>query len=298
MSQCNQEKLNQICQAYTQGQRAGAELELLTWTRQEDCPDEAKVLLACSLVARSQTEHALEILHSKVDLAKQDYSEDLGRMLVAVLTETELTESAQRVAYQCFHELGHQGQMAAWLEAVDAPGFCETNTKPDAAIEELAVELTSQFKLIPSLVAAQKVDPDNDDIQMLRDAMMRMAPHAHDQRQTLTLSLALAELSLLADDHDEARRWAYRGLRIDPLSASLALILAQVQGDTAMGPAACEVLDEVANAYPQYPDVQAASIRTAMAAGQQVQAKLRLTNWMAREPDQPLALELAKEIAA
>lgn len=298
MSESNDKKLERICQAYIQGQRAGAELELHDWARHEDCPDEARVLLACALTARGEREHALAILHQQVDLAAQQYSEDLGRMLVAVLTEADLTESAQRAAHQCFHQLGHQGQMAAWLEAVDAPGFGEHVSKPDAAIEELALELSSQFRLIPSLVAAQKIDPDTDDICMLRDAMMGMAPHAHDQRETLTLSLALAELSLLLDDHDEARRWAYRGLRIDPLSASLALILAQVQGDTAMGPAVTDVLGEVADAFPQYPDVQVATIRNALAAGQHTEARHRLNQWLEREPQQPLAIELAREIAA
>lgn len=298
MSESNKQKLQRLCADFIQGQRAGAELELHEWTRQENCPDQARVLLASSLVARGQTEHALNILHQQVDLASQQYSQSLGRMLVAVLSQADLTESAQQVASQCFHQLGHQGQMAAWLEAVDAPGFGEHRSKPDAAIEELAMELTSQFRLIPSLVAAQKVDPDLQDIALLRDAMRRMAPHADDQRQTLTLSLALAELSLLLEDHDEARRWAYRGLRIDPLSARLALILAQVQGDKAMGRTACEVLDEVADAYPQYPDVQAAAIRTALDEGQQTQARLRLTTWLQREPDQPLAAQFAKELAA
>lgn len=298
MSESNNQKLERICQAYIDGQRAGAELALHEWARHDDCPDDALVLLACALTSRGETEHALAVLHAQVDLASQDYSEDLGKMLVAVLTEADLSESAQRVAYHCFHQLGHQGQMAEWLEAVDAPGFGEQICKPDAAIEELAMELTTQFRLIPSLVAAQKIEPDQDDISLLRDVMRRMAPHAHDQRQTLILSLALAELSLLVKDHDEARRWAYRGLRIDPLSASLALILAQVQGDASMGPAPFVVLDHVADAYPQYPDVQAAAIRTTLAAGQHTEARLRLAQWREREPGQPLAAQLAKELAA
>jgi hypothetical protein len=290
------EKITRLCKDYVNGALAGAELELHEWARHQDCPREARVLLASALVCRGRHQDALSVLHPQIDLARHQFDEQLGKMLIAVLIEADMIQSAQRVAGLCYHQLGRQGQMVDWLEAVDAPGFGEPGVQPEATIEELAQELTHCFDLIPSLVAAQQVQSDLNDTTLLRDALFRMTPHTNEHSQSLTLSLSLARLSLLLEDYDEARRWAYRGLRLDPLNASLALILAQVRGDAAMGPDSTQVLCNVADAFPDYPDVQAAAIRCEQAAGHDQRARLRLSAWLARDPGQSLARELAREM--
>lgn len=296
MSEPEHEKLKRICRDYVSGALAGAELELHAWARHKDCPGEARVLLASALVCRGQLQDALAVLHPQIDLARYRFDQQLGKMLVAVLVEADMAQSAQRVAGLCFDQLGRQGQMADWLEATDAPGFGQLGVQSEATIEELAQELTASFELIPSLVAVQEIELDLSTAALLRDALYHMTPHTFDQSHSLTLNLALARLSLILEDQDEARRWAYRGLRIDPLNASLALILARVQGDASIGPDSAVILGKVADAFPHYPDIQAAAIRCEQALGHGKRARIRLNDWLVRDPQEKLAQKLAREM--
>lgn len=299
MSESTNQKLTRLCHDYIGGALPAAMLELSDWARCDDCPPQAKVMLASALACHGRLEEALAVLHGRQDLAGQEYHEDIARMLVAVLTQADMTQSAQRVASHCYHRLGDHGDMIAWLEAVEAPGYGDIGRQPDVMLESLATELEAQFDIIPSLVAAQQACPNAQDISMLRGGLIRLAPHVSEPSRQLALAQALAQLALLDDDHDEARRWAYRGLGIDALNATLALILWQVRSDAAaLGPAPDVVLSRVADACPHYHDVQAAAVRCEHAAGRTDQARLRLQAWLQRSPEQPVAIQLAQELAA
>jgi hypothetical protein len=117
-------------------------------------------------------------------------------------------------------------------------------------------------------------------------------------RRTLMICQAMAQLALLADDADDARRWAHRGLRVDPYSASLALVLARITDDPAVGPPTHAILTAVAEAFPLYPDLQAALIRRDKAEGRDDDARRRLSLWLDRQPDHPLARQVQQELAA
>lgn len=298
MSESVNHRLTRICGDYAGGALASAVLELSDWTRQTDCPPEARVMLASALVCQEKLSEALAVLHGGGNLADHQYPLDIGRMLVAVLTQADMTQSAQSVASHCFHRLGDQGDMIAWLEAVEAPGFGDLGHQPDVMLESMARELLAQFDIIPSLVKAQQVNPSEQDISLLRGSIIRLTPQVKEKPQKLVVAQALAQLALLAGDEDETRRWAYRGLGLDPFNATLALVLSQVRGDASIGPEPQEVLARVADAYPHYHDVQAAAVRCEHAAGRIPQARMRLEAWLQRSPDQPIALELAQELAA
>lgn len=298
----NSKQLQHICSDMVTGNLAAAQLALHEWSRQADCPGEARVLLASLLVHQGQLDAALAVLHvppsAEFSQIPAAVDPELGRMLVAVLTQADLLQSAARQAAQCFHQLGSRQRMADWLQAVDAPGFSDLSTRPDEEIDTLAAQLSGSLELLPSLVAAQKASPQVHDIMLLRDAINRMSPHAQDDHEMLNLCQAAAELALLVNDQDDARRWAYRGLKIHPLCASLALVIVQTQGDPSMGPSASQVITQVADTFLHYPDVQAAAVRCQFAAGQVDEARLRLRDWLIREPHQKLASELARELAA
>jgi len=108
------------------------------------------------------------------------------------------------------------------------------------------------------LVVALKYAPQTRPISLLRGALARVTRDFQEDPQMPRLCQALAELALLIGDEDDARRWAHRGLRLEPFNATLSLVLAQITDDTTVGPAATEMLKRVSLKFPQYPDVAAA----------------------------------------
>jgi hypothetical protein len=85
---------------------------------------------------------------------------------------------------------------------------------------------------------------------------------------------------------------------VSPYTASLALVLAEVRDDPAVGPPARAALEAAAQAHPQYPDVQAALIRREQADGRLDDARRHLSLWLSRQPANPLARQVAQELAA
>ena len=280
------------------GLAAAAELELHDWHRHEDCPPHARALLGALLARRGLIEQALAVIGP---VSRDDADPDAERALlhVALLLASELPDSARRTALSLYHHHGHQGFVRSWLEAMQPPGFQELPAVPQATIEHLAAELVAQPQVIPGLVAAQRLEPDARQVHLLRSAIDRAARDlSAAPNSALVACQAMAELALLAKDGDDARRWAHRGLRLDPYAVRLALVLAQVSDDPAVGPPAQQVLGRAADAFPDYPDLQAAAIRRESADGADAAARLRLRRWLARSPDQPLAQRLAQEMAA
>jgi lipopolysaccharide biosynthesis regulator YciM len=133
---------------------------------------------------------------------------------------------------------------------------------------------------------------------MLRDSLARIARDVFDDEQTMMLCTAQAQLAMLAGDADDARRWAHRGLRMNPYAATLSLVLADLSDDEALGPPAADVLRRVNEKHPTYPDVRRALIKREMRDGQVATACMRLKEWLDAEPQSPVAEQLAREIAA
>jgi hypothetical protein len=169
----------------------------------------------------------------------------------------------------------------------------------DAIISQLARELSDQPQLLASLAAAMKIEPDESHIDVLRHAGNLMINRIHLSIELETeLCRALADLALLAEDEADARRWAHRGLKTNPLAAHLAIVLSQVDDQSLMGPPARDVLAKVNEVKPTYPDVHAALIRREFFDGDTQSARMRLTSWLKQEPTNPTAVKLYKELAA
>lgn len=284
------------------GQLAAAELDLHDWHRHADCPSQATLLLASLLARRGQKDAARQVMASSSSprTGASDHQLTLmeQELRISLLVQDGLNDAARRQAWHYHHHQGHRHDTRLWLQAMDVPGSQVCEELPQQAIDSLAVELIKHWRLLATLVTAQKIKPDAQQIRLLRAAGLRCHRDMDKHRSGYQLCLAMAELALLVQDGDDARRWAYRGLKIEPYSAELALILSHVEDDPAYGPAASQVLEQAVAAHPEYPDLMAALIRREMAQGKKEQARQRLEQWMQRQPQHPMALHLVREMAA
>ncbi|MBI1338151.1 MAG: hypothetical protein GC164_14500 [Phycisphaera sp.] len=291
------DRLERIAAQCTQGDLAGAELALSEWVRSDHCPATAVVMLAALLARRGKHDHALATLRQAQRLGVAD---DRLVMVIhmIVLMQLDLTQSARKIALRLHDEHGQDDLVAQWLNLVDIVEAGNLPTVTTAQAEQLACELTISPGVIPTLVTAQSVDADPWAIALLRKALSTVVKNLRDADHHEMICRAQAQLALLANDTDDARRWAHRGLRHNPYNAQLALVLAKIEDDAMIGPNASDVLDRVAERYPGYPDVRAALIRRQFHEGRTDEAGHNLTLWLEAQPDHPMALKLQREIAA
>ncbi len=219
-------------------------------------------------------------------------------MHTALLIRADLPEAARRAALHLHQEHGHDPTIESWLTATDSAGSRPLPAIPQTLVDRLRSDLVKQPQVIPSLVAAAKIQRQPLRVMLLRLALQQAMKQFEDPRVLAGLCQALGELALIAGDRDEARRWAYRGLRLSPMSAALALLLAEVGEDPAVGPPVVTVLERAAQANPTYPDLRAALIRNEFARGRSAHALARLRDWLERDPGNATAQSLQRELAA
>lgn len=292
------QRLRRLARASIEGQLAAAELELHDWQRHENCPPAAAVLLAALVAKRGDLSHANRVLRRFSRDKSGDA--DVCRLLISVLVVLDLTESASRLVHQLQSgPQSHRDGLKRWLEVMDAPGVAALPTHAQEHIRGLADELIRRPRVVPSLVAAQKIAAQTDDMSLLRLAIEH-ATHvwANDEEQMLTACQGLAELAMIAGDADDARRWAHRGLRINPYNATLSLVLSKISDDPAVGPPAAFMLQNAVAAHPQYADLRLALIRRLMANGATDAARAQINDWMTHDPANPHARRLLEEVAA
>ena len=291
------QRLQRLCQQCLSGDVAAAELELYAWQRQTECPPAARVLLAALLARRGRTADAVAVL-PRARRLEADADALAAKTLVALLVDADLAETAKQVLRQIHDDLGHDPTVTRWLRLMRMPGAEELPRLSDATIDLLAAELLCRPQLIPSLVKAQELEPDADAVTLLRQAISRMALHVFDDDRKLMICQAMSALSQLANDLDDARRWARHGLRLDPHSVPLALTLAQVSDDPTRDADAAAALQRACTAHPDYPDVRRAWIHCEHQQGNIHVARLQLEQWLQRQPGHPVATQLAQELAA
>ena len=290
-------RLARLARWCTTGRLADAELELHAWQRCDDCPPAARALLASLLARRGQIEHALAVVRKR-QTGGESSDAGLSKLHVSLLAETGRFDEARREADALRRAHGHDTRVVQWL--VHA-GFAEPAAVDDdasGATRNLTDALADRPQVVLSLVAAQRIAPDQHDIALLRSAAAPLFDRLDDEHDRLTICQAMADLAVLAGDPAAARLWAHRGLRIEPYVACLALVLAQTEDDAALGPPAAEVLRRNAEAHPSYPDVQAALVRRLIADGRTDDARRALLRWNDHAPGHTLLERVRKEIAA
>ena len=289
-------KLARLSRWCCSDRRDAAEIELLDWQRSPDCPPQAIALLAGLFVQSNRVALGMDLLQTHL---MQEHTNDPSLLCdwIACLRIHGDPRESDAIA-TLYREHGHDPAVMRWLSTLGGSSMSRLPAVSEATIDQLAGELLEHLQTIPSLVAAQRIARDSKMILMLRGALTKLLRDIDDERTMLSTCQALADLAMLADDHDDARRWAHRGLRLDPFSAGLAIILSRIEDDTLIGPPASAVLKEAVNAHPKYPDLRAALIRRELKEGRTDVAYRRLHQWLQREPNQRLALRLQQEMAA
>ena len=292
-----EQRLARLCEECITGCVAAAELELHHWQRQEHTPTAAKVLLAALLARRGRLDDALTVLPRKRQLRTDD-DQLAAQTLITVLVAADLKDAAAHMLRQLHDDLGHKESVADWLRLMQMPGTSGLPRLSCATVDHLAAELLCQPELIPSLVHAQRLDPDAGTVAMLREAIARVALHDFDEGTKLMICQAMAQLSRLAGEDEDACRWARHGLKVNPYSASLAMELSCASNDKTSQSDTAEVLERACKAHPEYPDLHRALILCEHKHGNTESARLQLAQWLDRQPGHPIAVKLAEELAA
>jgi tetratricopeptide (TPR) repeat protein len=291
-------RLRALAAACAEGDVAGVELELYGWRREPDCPPTARALLGALLARRGELAAARDALHEAVAGLPAEADSEVLQLLIATLVIDDCTDAAEGLARMLRRRPGDV-EAGRWVEmmALGDRGEEEAAT-PDGEAGHLAMELCDQPHAIATLVYAQKHEPHPAAVSLLRSALVIAEPMLQLTDWHAGACLALAELAVLAADEADARRWARRGLVIDPYSAALAMVLDRVSDAPELAPLAVRTLDAVAARHPSYPDIRAALIRREFASGRREAAHRRLARWLDDEPGSPLALDLKRELAA
>ncbi len=249
-------RLHRWCQT---GRVAAAELELTDWCRGESPAPGAPALLARIKAWRGDLSGARDVLRRHHDHASSALDADGCESLVALHTLLNEPEDAAHHTTRLHLQHGTDPTVCRWLAVSDPPGVESLPPQSTTNAAQLADELKTRPGLISTLVFAQRHRPRTSAIETLRGALLRLAAaFADDRESSLAVCRGLATLAQLAGDEDEARRWAYRGLKLDPYNAELALILSWVPDETAVGEPARDVLARVQERHPGYRDVAAA----------------------------------------
>lgn len=297
------DRLDRLAELSVRGGLAAAELELHAWRRERGCPAEARVMLAALLARRGEAEAARAVLVESLPRELETAEPEQLQLLISLYLAAGFTDAAERFGEVLGREAARAPAVRDWLAALElGGGVVEPGAKPQAIlgaeVEHLAMQLRGSIGLVPTLVFAQKQEPHRASIALLRAALAAVEPALHFQRDHLMVCLALGELAILDEDYQEARRWAQRGLVLDPFNASLAMVLNQASVDPAETPVVVKALDDVLAKFPNYADVQAALIRREVTSGQRASAARRLNEWLEREPGSRLAQALQRELAA
>lgn len=278
------------CQA---GLRALAHLELNEWSREPDCPQEARVLLAWLDLQAGEIQSAQQVLHRNMKL---NPDAETCRLLILLDFSEDMPHAARHAAGLLLHAYSHHPRIAWWLMSMGLMDQAGVSLVPVEMIGQLADELLARPELIPSLAAAIKRSGKRGRIELLRRSIGRIVDRLDDAPPALQ---ALAELCLAAGDEDDARRWIRRGLRINPQSAAFALLLDSLPDD----PGADEdhplvALRRAQQAHPGYPDLRRALILRCRHHGLMDLARQQSELWITEQPNHPLARKTAGEIAA
>ncbi len=125
----------------------------------------------------------------------------------------------------------------------------------------LAQELACRHNLLPSLVAALRVESQPATVALLRHAVDVLIARRRRRELTAELCLVKAELALLDEDRETARRWAMRVARLEPGNAAAAKLLLRTADGPRQQRAADTLLAEALAAHPDYHDLEALARR-------------------------------------
>lgn len=216
------------------GRRVEAQLDLVEWSKRSCCPMDARLMLALLQIDEGDRARAIATLNR--NLAQIDDPKTIQAIILIQLERGDAAEAqrwAQRLQNLAINWTDRPA-VSAWLGALGLPCADASAEPPDALVEQLALELLACESIIVSLEAAARYDRSQPRALLL----LRALESAFDRLESPGLACeAMARLALTLNDTATARRWIDAGLRINPLCAPLAILLAEL-------PAAEEAGDE------------------------------------------------------
>lgn len=203
------------------GRATEAHIDLHRWSRHSSAPLEARLLLGLMEWAAGDTEAAVAALRR--NLTHLEEPRTLEALLLVSLQRDRRDQAhvwADRLR-NCATTEDTAPQLDLLLRSLGLPGAEVAREPSPAQVHTLAMELIARDGVIPALVEAQRLRPQPADAQLLRRAIEQALddlPHPQVAME------ALARLSSLQGDFATGLRWAERGLALNPMSASLALL--------------------------------------------------------------------------
>lgn len=204
-----------------QGRSAEAQLDLHEWSLKSTAPLAARRLLALLEWDAGDMESAQHTLTRNLRHLEDPQTIEILLVMSVAQERGELAAVwAERLrAASLFATAGIEMDLlltSVGIETSEAPA-APTKTQ----IETLAVELTSMETIIPTLVEAQRLKPAPARAALLYQAVMHALSNLTNE---LAACEALARLALILKNPAAAIEWVQRGLKINPMSVTLALL--------------------------------------------------------------------------
>jgi len=210
------------------GRAAEAHLELNAWSNQSTAPLGARRMLALLDAAAGDHNAAIAALTRNLQHVQDPASLELATILCAAEARNEQAEHwAKRLVRACIvNRATVDVQLLCESLNLSAHAQAKAVTPSPNQVATLAMELAASPESLPVLVQRQE--------QQLQPMVAQLVYSATEQalaemEETAAGFEALARLARLLGRRDTALDWARRGLDANPMSAPLALLLAQLQ---------------------------------------------------------------------
>lgn len=276
------------------GERDGALLDLISWSRRDDCPPMALVLAAWLCSERGDHDGAQKLIGDP-RVARHAMARQLAIALhICQAGQLPSDEAMIGLLYNCH---GH-ADSDLFARTLGLRRRRSAQHVPLDLVERLAGELVTDPQVIPTLVAGQRLRPRGDRLSLIRRALVRVVDEL--PRPIIAVE-ALAELARLAGDVDDAWRWAKRGLRLDAYNARLAMLASELVGveeADAQPRIAREALQRITGVQPDWPDVRRALAARCRDDGDASLAIEHLYRLLIDRPNDPAATAMLTELAA
>lgn len=212
-----------------QGRSAEAQLDLREWSLRSTAPLAARRLLALLEWDAGDVESAQHTLTRNLRHLEDPQTIEILLVMSVAQERGELTAVwAERLhAASLFATTGLETELLLTSVGIETSAMPATPTSTQ--IETLALELTSMESIIPTLVEAQRLKPEPARAALLYQAVIHALSSLTNE---LAACEALARLALILKNPAAALQWVQRGLKLNPMSVTLAL-LAQEAAHTA-----------------------------------------------------------------
>jgi len=216
------------------GARAEAQLELADWSRHGALPLQGQLL---SALLDWQSGDVATATHALREAAMQAEGVDAPwaqLMLVLVAAAQGQWDRATARAQSLIESKDGltEREIAIVLDSLRLGRPVDPEQQRHERIEQMASELPTSAHLIEPIIEAQRRQLDVPVAEELLEALEKAFDQMNEHRATA--AEAMARLHDLLGHDDLARRWARRALALNPMSARMALLLNELNGEAAL----------------------------------------------------------------